>query len=215
MIYAGAQKNMAPAGVTEFLPLLGGFVGADTAAVLLTLPEEAENCLMIDLGTNGEIAVGGHGTYKVASTACGPALEGGNIACGMRGTTGAIEKVSLQDGQVRIKVIGDVEAQGLCGSAIIDAVAELLRAGIVDESGRMLTAEEYAESHPDSPLLPRLLLHRGRAPCLCFPEGHPPDPACQELHSLRLRHPTGRKRPGARRCDHPVSGRCLRQLHRH
>ena len=186
---SGAESglDMAPAGVTEFLPLLGGFVGADTAAVLLTLPEEAENCLMIDLGTNGEIAVGGHGTYKVASTACGPALEGGNIACGMRGTTGAIEKVSLQDGQVRIKVIGDVEAQGLCGSAIIDAVAELLRAGIVDESGRMLTAEEYAEIHPDSPLLPRLRNLDEFDPAFFFTEGeHPVYVSQKDIRQIQL-----------------------------
>ena len=148
-----AGLNMAPRGVVEFLPLLGGFVGADTASVLLTLPEESRGSLMIDLGTNGEIAVGcGNGEYKVASTACGPALEGGNIECGMRGTDGAIEKISLADDKVAIKVIGNIPPKGLCGSAIIDAVAELRRTGIVDDTGRMLTREEYEAEHPGSAL---------------------------------------------------------------
>lgn len=184
---ATSGLDMNPDGVTEFLPLLGGFVGADTAAVLLTLPEEAENCLMIDLGTNGEIAVGGRGGYTVASTACGPALEGGNIACGMRGTTGAIEKISLRDGQVRLQVIGGGEPQGLCGSAIIDAVAELLRCGIVDESGRMLTAEEYAESHPGSPLLAHLRNLDEFDPAFFFTEGaHPVYISQKDIRQIQL-----------------------------
>ena len=149
---AEAGINMPAGGVVEFLPLLGGFVGADTAAVLLTLPTDRGPCLMVDLGTNGEIAVGSGAGYKVASTACGPALEGGNIACGMRGMEGAIERVSLQDGKLTYQVIGGVEPLGLCGSAIIDAVAELRRAGIIDETGRLLPADEFLASHPGSPL---------------------------------------------------------------
>ena len=127
-------------------------MGADTAAVLLTLPTDAGPCLMVDLGTNGEIAVGSGAGYKVASTACGPALEGGNIACGMRGMEGAIERVSLRDGRLTYRVIGGTEPLGLCGSAIIDAVAELRRAGIIDESGRLLPRDEFLAQHPDSPL---------------------------------------------------------------
>lgn len=149
---AEAGIDMPTGGVVEFLPLLGGFVGADTAAVLLTLPTDRGPCLMVDLGTNGEIAVGNGAGYKVASTACGPALEGGNIACGMRGMEGAIERVSLQDEKLTYRVIGGVEPLGLCGSAIIDAVAELRRAGIIDESGRLLPRDEFLAQHPDSPL---------------------------------------------------------------
>ncbi len=169
-----AGLHMAPAGTVDFLPLLGGFVGADTTSVLLTLPEDADRCLMIDLGTNGEIAVGCGGHYQVASTACGPALEGGNIACGMRGTSGAIEKISLRDGQIHLQVIGNTEPKGLCGSAIIDAVAELLRAGIIDESGRMLTAEEYAQDHPDSPFLTHLRSLEPFNPAFFFTSGEDP-----------------------------------------
>ncbi len=145
--------HMNPRGIVQFLPLLGGFVGADTASVLLTLPTDSRSTLMIDLGTNGEIAVGcGEGRFKVASTACGPALEGGNIECGMRGADGAIEKISLQDGKISLRVIGHGKAKGLCGSAIIDATAELLRLGIVDMSGRMLSREEYEAMSPGDPL---------------------------------------------------------------
>ena len=149
---AEAGIEMPEGGVVEFLPLLGGFVGADTTAVLLTLPTGTGPCLMVDLGTNGEIAVGSSAGYRVASTACGPALEGGNIACGMRGMEGAIERVSLQDGKLTCRVIGGTEPLGLCGSAIIDAVAELRRAGIIDETGRLLPRDEFLAEHPDSPL---------------------------------------------------------------
>lgn len=140
----------------EFLPLLGGFVGADTTSVLLTLTKEKKKYLMIDLGTNGELAVGSFPDFLVASTACGPALEGGNIACGMRGTTGAIEKISLKNNRLTYKVIGDVEADGLCGSAIIDAVAELRRIGMIDETGTLLGPDEYRRINPFNPLIKHL-----------------------------------------------------------
>lgn len=183
-----AGLDMASGGVVEFLPLLGGFVGADTTAVLLTLPEDSADCLMIDLGTNGEIAVGGTAAgYRVASTACGPALEGGNIACGMRGANGAIEKVSIQDGEVRLKVIGGGVPQGLCGSAIIDAVAELLRAGVLDDSGLMLTAEEYGKSHPGSPLTARLGKREDGVTVFYFTQGeHPVYLSQQDVRQIQL-----------------------------
>ena len=142
--------------IVEFLPLLGGFVGADTTSVLLTLTKEKKKYLMVDLGTNGELAVGSFPDFLVASTACGPALEGGNIACGMRGTTGAIEKISLENNRLTYKVIGDTEAVGLCGSAIIDAVAELRRIGMIDETGTMLSPDEYRRINPFNPLIKHL-----------------------------------------------------------
>lgn len=142
--------------VIEFLPLLGGFVGADTSSVLLTLTKEKKKYLMVDLGTNGELAVGSYPDFLVASTACGPALEGGNIACGMRGTTGAIEKISLKNNRLTYKVIGDTEPKGLCGSAIIDAVAELRRVGLIDETGTLLGPDEYRRINPFSPLIKHL-----------------------------------------------------------
>lgn len=140
-----------------FLPLLGGFVGADTTAVLLTMEEDKKEKLIIDLGTNGEIAVGSINTYLVASTACGPALEGGNIEWGMRGTQGAIEKVKIENNNVILNVIGNVEPSGICGSGIIDVVAELLRNKIIDNTGRMLSYDEYKQMMPYSKLSERLM----------------------------------------------------------
>ena len=151
-----AQMHCAPEGVVEFLPLLGGFVGADTASVLLTLEEDDKKYIMVDLGTNGEIGVGNHNGFLISSTACGPALEGGNIACGMRGTVGAIEKISIEGDEVKLKVIGNASPQGLCGSAIIDAVAELRKVGLIDNAGTLLSAEEYEKTHPGSGLCKRL-----------------------------------------------------------
>lgn len=150
-------RNCPAGALVEFLPLLGGFVGADTTAVLLGVPEEGVH-LAVDLGTNGEIAVGNaRGGFLTASTACGPALEGGNIACGMRGAEGAIDRVDItENGELRFHVLGDGEAKGLCGSGIIDAAAALLRAGLVDMTGRLLPRGEYAAAHPESPLLDRL-----------------------------------------------------------
>jgi len=148
--------NIPDFAVVEFLPLLGGFVGADTTAVLLTLPQDEKNYLMIDLGTNGEIAVGNTEKYYTASTACGPALEGATIECGMRASEGAIEKIILENGTISFKVIGNTDPIGLCGSAIIDAVAVLRSVKIIDHTGYLLTPNEFREKQPDSPLVSRL-----------------------------------------------------------
>lgn len=150
--------NLPDFSIIEFLPLLGGFVGADTTAVLLTLPQDEKKYLMIDLGTNGEIAVGNTRQFYTASTACGPALEGANIECGMRASEGAIEKITLDDDAISIKVIGDIEPIGLCGSAIVDAVAVLRSVGIIDETGYLLTPDEYQEKQPGSALVSHLAL---------------------------------------------------------
>lgn len=153
----------------EFLPLLGSFVGADTTAAMLNLSEKDKTYLMIDLGTNGEIAVGNEQGFLVASTACGPALEGGNISCGMRGSEGAVEKVRIEEDKVLVRVIGSSDwiqvggkddhsknIRGICGSGIIDIMACLLKVGIVDEQGTMLSKEEYQEAHPSSLLAERI-----------------------------------------------------------
>ena len=134
-----------PNAVIHFLPLIGGFVGADTIAVLISLPESNGYRLILDLGTNGEIVVGNKDKMLAASTAAGPALEGAGIRMGMRGTDGAIERVTIEDGKVKFKVIGNKEPVGICGSGLIDAVAEMLRVGIITEKGKLLTREEYLD----------------------------------------------------------------------
>ncbi len=149
---ADTMLEVSDVCIINTLPLLGGFVGGDTTAVLLAVKEEDSNILMIDLGTNGEIAVGTIDDYATASTACGPALEGGNIECGMRATDGAIEKFCIKDGEILIKTINDKEPIGICGSGIIDIVAELLRAEIIDDTGRLIEKDEFEDEHSGSPL---------------------------------------------------------------
>lgn len=140
----------------EFLPLLGGFVGADMVALLLTIEEESKNMLIVDLGTNGEIAVGNIKGYYVTSAACGPALEGGNITCGMRAASGAIERCKIEGNQVILKVVGSQEPTGICGSGIIDIVAELLRNNILDKTGRIRSYDEFSGINPYSKLKDRI-----------------------------------------------------------
>jgi uncharacterized 2Fe-2S/4Fe-4S cluster protein (DUF4445 family) len=138
-----------PRGTAVVFPVIGGFVGGDTVAGMLAtrLPEQPQPALMIDIGTNGEIVLAHEGKLWAASTAAGPAFEGARIACGMRATRGAIEKVVF-DADVRVSTIGGTAAVGLCGSALVDAAAELLRAGIVTSEGRMLSPEELPAAMP-------------------------------------------------------------------
>lgn len=139
-----------------FLPLLGGFVGGDTTAVLLAAGNKDNFKLIVDLGTNGEIAAGSKKGYLVSSTACGPALEGGNIKFGMRGTVGAVEHFKIENDECLFNVIGDAEPDGICGSGIIDITAEMLRNNIIDNTGKMLTSHEYKELNPESSILGKL-----------------------------------------------------------
>ncbi len=128
-------------------PCIGGFVGADTVGVILStrMMESEDIVLAIDLGTNGEMALGNRDRLISCSTAAGPAFEGAHIKYGMRGTYGAIERVKIKD-DIEIKVIGGVKAEGICGSGLVDAVAELLKAGVIDPMGRILSREELADS---------------------------------------------------------------------
>lgn len=130
-------------------PIIGGFVGGDTVAgMLATRMDRIEGpALMVDIGTNGEIVLVHNGEFLAASTAAGPAFEGARIECGMRGTHGAIEKVVF-DGDVRIEVIGNGAPAGICGSGLIDLVAELLTHGILSPEGQLLTKHELPQGLP-------------------------------------------------------------------
>jgi uncharacterized 2Fe-2S/4Fe-4S cluster protein (DUF4445 family) len=131
-------------------PVVGGFVGGDTVAGILAsgLAEKEGPLLFVDIGTNGEIVLFHEGRLTAASTAAGPAFEGARISHGMRAGAGAIEKV-IFDARVRFNVLGDVPPIGICGSALIDLAAELLRCGALGESGRLLPPEDLPESVPD------------------------------------------------------------------
>ncbi len=153
--------GLAKSANIHILPIEAGFVGADNVGVLITEEpyNQDEMVLIVDIGTNGELLVGNREKLVCASCAMGPALEGANITFGMRAAPGAIEHVAI-DGQsleVRFKVIGNdgwgitpsVKAKGICGSGIIDAVAEMFKAGIIGRSGRFspeLTSRRLVEN---------------------------------------------------------------------
>ena len=138
-----------PHGMAYIFPVIGGFVGGDTVAGMLATRIDTRDgpVLMVDIGTNGEIVLAHDGEIQAVSTAAGPAFEGARISCGMRGVRGAIEKVLLKE-DLRIGVIGDVAPVGICGSGLIDLVAELLRHRIVSLDGRLPPSEELP---PDVP----------------------------------------------------------------
>ena len=123
----------------RFERCIGGFVGSDILAGILAagIARGEDLLALVDLGTNGEIAIGNRNGIVCASTAAGPAFEAGSISMGMRASTGAISRVWLDHGEMRATVIGDVEARGICGSGLVDAVAAGLESGAILPSGRV------------------------------------------------------------------------------
>jgi uncharacterized 2Fe-2S/4Fe-4S cluster protein (DUF4445 family) len=123
----------------SFLPCLGGFVGSDILAGLVAarMQEGSGLTCLLDLGTNGEILLGTRERMVCASAAAGPAFEGGRISMGMRAATGAISEVSAVNGGFECSVLGHVEARGICGSGLVDAIAVGLDLGRVLPSGRL------------------------------------------------------------------------------
>jgi uncharacterized 2Fe-2S/4Fe-4S cluster protein (DUF4445 family) len=137
----------APAVV---FPALGAYVGGDIIAGMLAsgMDRDKRLRLFIDVGTNCEIVLGDGERIIATAAPAGPAFEGGAIRCGMRAADGAIEVVKLSDDDVGLQVIGDVEPLGLCGSGLVDAVAELVRVGLLDSTGRLVSPEEAKETAP-------------------------------------------------------------------
>ena len=118
-------------------PLIGSHVGADVAADLLAvgMDEEEDVVVLVDVGTNTEVVVGNRHRMMAASCPAGPAFEGGEIKYGMPGYDGAVEAVEIGDDGVVYRTIGDVEPQGICGSGLVDLLAELRRTGTMNELG--------------------------------------------------------------------------------
>ncbi|MCF7974810.1 MAG: ASKHA domain-containing protein [Phycisphaerae bacterium] len=137
------EMPINPHGRVYVFPLIGGFVGGDTVAGLLAtnIHDNQGTVLMIDIGTNGEIVLARNGKIWAASTAAGPAFEGARIRCGMRATTGAIEKIVLNE-DVHCSVIGNVSPVGLCGSALIDLAAVLRKVGMISSTGQLLPVNQ-------------------------------------------------------------------------
>lgn len=140
-----------PHGLVHVLPNIASFVGSDTVAVVLAsaMHESAEVQLAIDIGTNGEIVVGNRERLLAGSTAAGPAFEGARIRCGMRAVEGAIEKIIIND-DIEYNVIGNALPKGMCGTALIDVTAELLRVGALEATGRLTAPEEMPKSVPEA-----------------------------------------------------------------
>jgi uncharacterized 2Fe-2S/4Fe-4S cluster protein (DUF4445 family) len=134
-------------------PLIASHLGADVAADLLALGMEdrTDPVILVDVGTNTEVVVGYNGKLLAASCPAGPAFEGGEVTYGMPGYDGAIEKVAINDrGLAESRVIGDVEPIGICGSGLIDLLAELRRTGMMDELGKFDDGSgeyEFSESN--------------------------------------------------------------------
>lgn len=123
----------------SFLPSIAGFVGADVIGDILASGIHKSNklSLLIDIGTNGEIVLGNKNGLMSCSCAAGPAFEGGHIKCGMKAVAGAIERVAIdpETGDASYKTIENRKPAGICGSGLVDAVANLLKAGIINRSG--------------------------------------------------------------------------------
>ncbi len=142
----------------RFLPLIGGFVGSDMVGLLhfveSVMPQRTR--LVLDLGTNGEIALIHQGKILVCSAAAGPAFEGGNIFCGMVASTGAVNELSWEGENMIPKVIGGGEPVGITGSGLVDAVAILCEGGVVLPSGRINPPENIK-----NPSLASMVVERG------------------------------------------------------
>jgi uncharacterized 2Fe-2S/4Fe-4S cluster protein (DUF4445 family) len=131
-------------GPAIFLGCLGGFVGSDllTGIVATRLDKHRHAHGLFDIGTNGEIVVGSRDGIRCASTAAGPAFEGGRIGMGMRAGDGAIDSVHVEDGGFRCHVLGGVAPRGICGSGLVDAVAAGLQLKRVQANGRLADGEK-------------------------------------------------------------------------
>jgi len=128
----------------KLLPGVGGHLGSDAVAglVALGLAHRMRPALFIDLGTNGEIAVLSRGLAAGCSCAAGPAFEGVHISCGMAAVPGAVERVGDEDGRLELDTIGGAPPLGLCGSGLADAVAILLRRGLLLPTGRLAAPDQ-------------------------------------------------------------------------
>jgi len=149
VLAADLGLDLHPRARAFFFPALGAYVGGDIVAGMLAtgMDRDKRTRLFIDVGTNCEIVLSDGDTILSTAAPAGPAFEGGAIRCGMRAADGAIEVIKLDpvasadEPAVTLGVIGDVEPRGLCGSGLVDAVAELVRIGLLDSTGRLVPDE--------------------------------------------------------------------------
>ncbi|MCX5703344.1 MAG: ASKHA domain-containing protein, partial [Candidatus Omnitrophica bacterium] len=136
---AGIKIN--PRGLLSCVPGVSSYVGGDTTAGVLScgLYKEEELSILIDIGTNGEIALGNKDFLIACAASAGPAFEGSGVSCGMRASRGAIQKVNIKPKNLEVtyNTIGEIKPRGICGSGYIDIIAQMLSAGIIDKSGKI------------------------------------------------------------------------------
>ncbi len=144
---SGADVGL-PRTARAYLPMcMGAYVGADMTTAMLAAgldrPAQAPR-LLVDIGTNGEMALAVGESLLCCSTAAGPAFEGAGISCGMTARVGAVHRVRLEGSDIRCETLGGGNAVGICGSGLLDLTATLLDAGILDETGRLPDGAPYA-----------------------------------------------------------------------
>jgi len=136
--------NVHPNARVLVLPNIAAYVGADIVGGILAtgLWEREDPSFLVDIGTNGEIVLSAGGRIMACSAAAGPAFEGARVRYGMRGAPGAVDRVAI-DTEVIYTTIGGEKPRGICGSGLVDAAAEMLRAGVLDPSGRICSPDEF------------------------------------------------------------------------
>ncbi len=218
---AGAVHPRARAVV---FPAFGAYVGGDITAGLLAsgMDRDARIRLFVDIGTNCEIVLGNREWLLATAAPAGPAFEGAAIRCGMRAADGAIEVVAMTPGELSLKVIGDAEPQGLCGSGLVDAVTGLVQVGLLDSSGRFIAEEEArdrraraggpADQHRQGAGVRAALAGRRRGQHLPVPARRPRAAVRQGGDRHRLADPARGGRPDRGRRQAGAAGRIVRQL---
>lgn len=141
--------RIAPGAYVHFLPNIAGFIGADHTAVLLSIKaSEAKGIVFVlDIGTNTEVSLIDEGEIYSVSCASGPAFEGGHIRDGMRASSGTIERVRIEQGKIQYQTIDNMLPIGICGSGILDTIAQMYLTGVLDENGRIHNDHPRVRSH--------------------------------------------------------------------
>lgn len=165
--------NICPDGRVTLLPMIAGYIGADTISAVLAsgMYKSEKMSLLVDVGTNGEIVLGNKDGFISCSASAGPAFEGARIRCGMAATGGAINKIKLSDGDIVYATIMDRPSQGICGSGLVDGVAIMLKLGILDAQGKMMRRGEEGTLHLSTAIQDRLCEIDGQAAFIISREG--------------------------------------------
>lgn len=147
--------DIYPEGILETIPDVASYVGGDIVSGVLAcgIAEKPEIKVLIDIGTNGEIALGNNDWIVCCSASAGPAFEGGGVSCGMRAIRGAIQKIDIKDNMVQYRTIQRAKPRGICGSGLIDCIYELVKNGIIDQQGHfnMSTKNDRIIEKDDGP----------------------------------------------------------------